>query len=285
MILVIDGNNLANMCSYVAKKVAKPILSNDGLNVTTVDIFMKRIYSLYDKLYPDSIVVCWDKKLNSSVKNFRKQDASYKANRSGDNTELYVQCDIIENLLTYLGIKNLHPNVMEADDIIAWMAYEGRGDENMLIASFDKDLLQLIDYDVEYFNLRTKEKIHINNFEEVNGIRKTRFLLYKMVLGDRSDNIAGLKGYGKVKSKKLAESESPFEGLSQDQLKLLINNKKMMDLRIGYRVYPDEIIVYENQYNSPNTKDFDKFFSYASAYNVHYITNYKWKWEDLCLNN
>lgn len=283
MILVIDGNNLANMCSFVADKAKKKVKNNDGADMTTVDIFMKRIYSLYDTLYPDEIIICWDKKITKGIKNFRKEEETYKANRTNDNEELYKQCDIIEELVSHLGIRNIHPNIMEADDIIAWIAHNAT--EKVVIASFDKDLLQLVNHDVEYFNLRTKQLINISNFEKINGVKRTRFLLYKMIMGDRSDNIRGLKGYGKVKSKRLAESESPFKDLKQDQLNLLIHNRKLMDLRLGYTEYPDEADIYQEQFDNIPEKNFDKFYSYALSNNIQYIKDYKWKWEDLCLNS
>ena len=283
MLLVIDGNNLANMCSFVAQKARGKIKNIDGDDVSTVDIFMKRIYSLYDTLYPDEIIICWDKKITRGVKNFRKDDGTYKAQRTNDNEELYRQCDIIEALVSHLGVRNIHPNIMEADDIIAWIAHNAT--DKVVIASFDKDLLQLVNHNVEYFNLRTKQRITVDNFEVINDVKRTRFLLYKMILGDRSDNISGLKGYGKIKSKKLAESETPFKDLSQDQLKLLIRNKKLMDLRVGYTVYPEEIGVYQEQYNNIPDKDFEKFYALALHNNIQYIKDYKWKWEDLCLNS
>ena len=285
MILVIDGNNLAYMCSYVGGKSKKQSFNHNELPINTVEVFMKRIYSLYDTLYPDSVIICWDKKLLKGVKNFRKEDVAYKANRpSKENTVLYEQCDIIEELVSHLGIRNIHPNIMEADDIIAWIAHEQSKDERVVIATFDKDMLQLVNYNIEYYNLRSKELITISNFEEINGVKRTRFLLYKMILGDRSDNIVGLKGYGKVKAKRLAESETPFDGLNQEQLKILIHNKKLMDLRVGYTVYPEEVEVYKSQYYNIPEKNFLKFISYSVLNNIQYIIDNKWKWEDLALN-
>jgi 5'-3' exonuclease len=292
MILVIDGNNLANMCSFVGGKSKKRMTNPDGLDTTPVDIFMKRIYTLYDTLFPDSIIICWDKKLTKGFTNFRKADGTYKAQRTGDNEVLYQQCDIIEKLVSHLGIRNIHPNVMEADDIMAWIAHEYSSTEKIMVATFDKDMLQLVNHDVEYFDLRKKEKVNILNFEEINGIKRTRFLLYKMILGDRSDNIQGLKGYGKVKAKRLAENITSLKkgdfkthGLTEDQLDTLRHNQKMMDLRLGYKVYPEEVGVYQQQYDDIPEKDLDKFFNYATLNNIQYIKDYKWKWEDLCLNS
>jgi len=282
MILVIDGNNLANMCFYVGRKLDKQLINSDGLNVTMTDVFMKRLYKFYDTLYPDKIIIAWDKKINKGFKNFRKDDGTYKANRSDDNEDLFKQCDIIESMVQHLGIRNIHPNVMEADDVIAWIAHTAT--EKILIASFDKDLLQLINHNVEYFDMRQKQRITVQNFEQFNDIRRNRFLLYKMVLGDKSDNIDGLKGYGKVKSKRIAESDSPLADLTLEQKQILAKNKKLMDLSVGYMEYPDEVPIYQKQFNTTPERNFNKFLALASANNIQYVKDYKWKWEDLCLN-
>lgn len=284
MKLIIDGNNLANMCSYISGKSKNILINGNNLDVTAVDIFMKKLYTLFDNLYPDDIIICWDRKLSKGIKNFRKEDGTYKANRTNDNEVLYQQCDIIENLTAYLGIKNFHPNIMEADDIIAWICQNPLEPNKIIIASFDKDLLQLVNNDVEYYDLRKKQRITVNNFEEKIGIKRTRFLLYKMILGDRSDNIQGLKGYGKIKAKKLAESDEPFKELDQEQLKILIKNKKLMDLSVGYTVYPEEVETYKEQYYRDTNKNFNKFYDYAISNNIQYVKDYKWKWEDFCLN-
>jgi len=204
MILVIDGNNLAHMCSYIGKKTNKSMVNMDGLDVQPVDVFMKKIYKLYDVLYPDEIIICWDKRLDGEFKNFRKQNTSYKGTRTKDPEAreiLFAQCEIIESMVEQLGIKNMHPNVMEADDVIAWIAHNA--EDRVCVASFDQDLLQLVNETVDYYDLRNKNKITLDNFEDTYGVSTNRFLLYKMVLGDKSDNIDGLKGFGKVKSKDL----------------------------------------------------------------------------------
>ena len=285
MILVIDGNNLANMCAYIGKKVNRKTYSASGLDTRMINMFMKKLYGLYDNLYPDEIIICWDKRLTHGFTNFRKQEATYKSTRVNDPKErevLFEQCGIIENMVEHLGIKNIHPNVMEADDVIAWIAHTAN--DSVVIGSFDQDLLQLVNENVEYFDLRKKEKVTIENFEDIYGVPTNRFLLYKMVLGDRSDNITGLKGYGKVKSKKMVDCDAPFAGLTLEQKKLLAKNRKLMDLRLGYMEYPEEVPVYEEQFKNTPLKDFDKFVTLARLNNLEYVLDYKWKWEDLSLN-
>jgi len=285
MILVIDGNNLANMCAYIGKKVKRKTYNPDGLDTRMINMFMKKLYGLYDNLYPDEIIICWDKRLTHGFKNFRKEEATYKSTRVTDSKErevLFKQCEIIEDMVKHLGIKNIHPNVMEADDVIAWIAHTAT--DTVTIGSFDQDLLQLVNENVEYFDLRKKEKVTIENFEDIYGVPTNRFLLYKMVLGDRSDNITGLKGYGKVKSKKMVDCDAPFAGLTLEQKKILAKNRKLMDLRLGYLEYPDEVPAYEEQFKDTPLKDFDKFVTLARLNNLEYVLDYKWKWEDLSLN-
>ena len=277
--LIIDGNNLANICNYASKKGNNYKTEEDG-NRATVAIFLQRLYGLYDLFDPDRIIICWDRKLSKGV-NFRKENKTYKANRKKGDSSLFHSCDIIEELTVALGVINIHPNIMEADDIMAWLVKEKLKDDRCIIASVDQDMLQLVSDDVDYYNLRTRKVITINNFEDIIGIRRSRFLLYKMVLGDRSDNIDGLKGYGKVKAKRIAESNEPFEGLSTDQLKILVKNKKLMDLKVGYTVYPEETVIYNDQFNSAPKANSSRFFQLGKDYKIDAVEDYRWKWTNM----
>lgn len=277
--LIIDGNNLANICNYAAKK------SNNGnseknSNKVTVAIFLQKLYALYDLFDPDRIIICWDKRL-SKGRNFRKENIEYKATRKKGDSSLFHACDIIENLTMALGITNMHPNIMEADDIIAWLVNEKAKDDKNTIASVDHDLLQLVSDNVEFYNLITRKLITISNFESIIGVRRSRYLLYKMVLGDRSDNIEGLKGYGKIKSKRIAESNEPFNDLTTDQLKTLVKNKKLMDLKVGYTVYPEETVIYNDQFNTLDAPNSNKFFELGKEYGLKVVEDYRWKWVNI----
>ena len=218
----------------------------------------------------NSVYVAWDKKLTYPSSNFRKtlSTGQYKSNRPQENKEdLYNQIKIIEDILPSLGIKNVYPNIMEGDDVIAYLADTLPG--NNIIISVDQDLVQLISPSTFFYNLNKKKLIDLKNFEEEIGVKFESFVLYKSIMGDNSDNISGLFRYGKVKSKKLAENwETDKSILSAEQLAIIETNRQMVDLRYGYKYYPDEVKSYTEQLSKLTDikPDLDRFKEYCQKY-------------------
>ena len=104
----------------------------------------------------------------------------------------------MSRLVEYLG--NLPVTVMaiqdiEADDTIGYITSQILRDSKITIMSTDKDFYQLIDDRVDVWSptkkvLVTKERI----FEDFEILSKN-FIYYRIIDGDASDNINGIKGY------------------------------------------------------------------------------------------
>ena len=85
---------------------------------------------------------------------------------------------------------------IEADDVIAYITKQILINSKIFIMSTDKDFLQLVDKRVTIWSPTKKvnytpEKI----FEEYN-IHSKNFLTYRVLAGDKSDNISGVRGAG-----------------------------------------------------------------------------------------
>lgn len=249
MNIIIDGNNLAHRCYWISEKQEEKLTTEDGINTGCVYVFLNSIKSLMKGFNTKNVYVCWDKKLTYPSINFRAEltKGSYKAQRDHKNLEnLYAQIEIIENILPTLGIKNIYPNIMEGDDAIAYLAHNLVG-QNVII-SVDQDLIQLITPTTSFYDLNKKNIIDVNNFYKEIGIHLQDFVVYKAILGDKSDNIPGIPGYGKIKAKKLAEKwDIEKQNLVPEQVLLVENNLKLMDLTKGYSHYAAEIESYKQQ--------------------------------------
>ena len=134
--------------------------------------------------------------------NFRKDIYSeYKANRSSGKPWFPKWCrnyDEYRKVLT--AVRDHCSNTWnteicdgyEADDGISIAAHK-LGFKNVIIASSDKDFLQL---PVEIYNTRHWAKVQPNPREA------RRNLWTHVIMGDSIDNIKGCKGYGEAKAKK-----------------------------------------------------------------------------------
>ena len=95
----------------------------------------------------------------------------------------------------------------------------------------------------------------MHNFAQHFPVTQNKYLLYKGILGDASDNIKGLSGHGKVKAKRLAENyDAEFTKLSADLQQQQLNNMRLMNLNQGLVEHPEERECYMQQlqqFNDP----------------------------------
>ena len=278
--LFIDGGNLLKRSFYSPQN--KPLTNSDGKSVGHILCYMKNLLSLQERFEADNIFIAWDIRDTEFI-NFRQDAVGYKATRDRSDEEDSHRCDkVIWAMCEYLGIRNMRANKLEADDIISWLCSEYPNDDNVIVSN-DKDFLQLINYypSIKIFSPIKQELINESNHKEhTDGVDIDKYLLYKAIIGDKSDNISGLFRYGPVKARKIVENVS--EGLSalSDENKAIIKrNMWIMDLRKGLDQYSDEIEFYSDQIVDidPNLS---MFFEVTEKLGLFSIYNNKSVWRD-----
>lgn len=87
---------------------------------------------------------------------------------------------------------------IEADDAIAYITsnYYEKETNKIRIVSTDRDFLQLVSDKVEVYSPVKKKLYDLNAIEAEFGIHPNNYLLYRVLTGDTSDNINGIKGLG-----------------------------------------------------------------------------------------
>ncbi len=104
----------------------------------------------------------------------------------------------IKKALDYLEIPNIEVINNEADDYIASLTNNDLYE--YIIVSTDTDFIQLINNNISLYIPRGKKSIILNKekvYEKYN-IYPNQYILYKSLIGDKSDNIKGIKGIGKI---------------------------------------------------------------------------------------
>lgn len=284
--LLIDGSNMLHRSYYIAQQ--KPLINSKGEDTGTVFRFLTSLKTLAQNfnVKGENIYVAWDKKRARNTTSFRTKnmagsETEYKGNRDPEKAKLvYANGEIVEQAIEMLGSHNFYPNVLEADDCISWLSKTLEGKKT--IVSVDKDLMQLISEDTQYYNPIKTVTVTLNNFVDYGEVPIKDFVLYKAILGDKSDNVPGLDGYGKVKASRLAQNYNPDE-LDDEQKGIIERNIKMMDLSIGYKTEIDEEEYYIEQYNrikNSNTSDFIKFEALCHDKEFKSITRVMSSWKE-----
>lgn len=110
----------------------------------------------------------------------------------------YWQRDVIMECLEELFVRQCVCNKTEADDFIGYYVANKEPNERVIIMSNDRDLTQLISDDVSVYIQSMKKFVTPKNHKELMGYDYRNVLLKKMICGDQSDNIKGIKGVGET---------------------------------------------------------------------------------------
>ena len=143
-----------------------------------------------------------DPKLNDYLKKYRDfQKMVISKSRENapietDDESFKRQKEILQYILQELCIRQYEFENVEGDDIISYYVKNKRDNEKIVIVSSDKDLTQLISDTVIVYNPRIKDFITKENAVEKIGIIPENIVLEKVICGDVSDNMKGVKGVG-----------------------------------------------------------------------------------------
>lgn len=198
--LLIDGNNLFTIGFHGVRE-----FYSEGKHIGGVFHFLNTIRLFLEKHNHDKVVVFWDGNENSLIR--KNIYPRYKENRrislDDHKYESYLyQRERVKEYLEEVFVRQCQVDQNEADDLIAQYTHIAK-DENMIIFSGDKDLTQLIGENVMLFSPVSKtyskkgDLIHFKNID----IPHNNVYLYKVLIGDISDNIYGITNFGEKKLK------------------------------------------------------------------------------------
>ena len=211
-VLLIDGLNL-----FFRNFAMLNMVNPQGIHVGGLGGFLRSLGALIRQIQPTSVYVIFDG-VGSST-NRKNLLPEYK---SGRNLQRVTNWEVFENLeeehdakvdqivrliqyLRHLPIKVISMAKVEADDVISHLAqtldteYNGKS----FIVSSDKDFLQLVNDNITIYRPIEKNYYNPNMVENKFGLKPDNFILYKVLMGDASDKVAGVKGLGPKKLFKL----------------------------------------------------------------------------------
>ncbi len=206
-ILLIDGHAL----SYRAFYAVQDLRNSRGLATNAVFGFVNILRKILKTYAPDHAGACFD----TGKDTFRRAKfADYKIQRPAMPEDLARQIPLIKDVLRAYGIPVFEKEGYEADDLIATLvARFGAGDHEIIIASDDKDMQQLITDKVSIYNSRRDALLGAEDTRARFGIGPEGVADYLALAGDASDNIPGVPGVGDVTAQKLLKEFGSLDAI------------------------------------------------------------------------
>ncbi|MBX7067169.1 MAG: DNA polymerase I [Parachlamydiales bacterium] len=173
-----------------------PMLNDKGQSTSALFGFIRSVQKLIRDFSPTHFICVFDGPDNK--KSRQSVYAEYKMHRKGAPEDLFPQFELAYEYCALAGIPHISVEGVEADDTMATIALwaEKKGAQ-VFICSSDKDLMQLVNDHIFLLHLH-KDNLLIDaaKVQELYGVRPDQMLDLLSIMGDASDNIPGLEGFG-----------------------------------------------------------------------------------------
>ena len=233
-VLLIDGLN-----TFIRVFSAIPTTNEDGIHIGGIVGFLRSIGYTINMVRPTRVIIVFDGKGGSNRR--RKIFPEYKMGRKmsvrlnrttgvsltreDEHKMMIAQLNRVIEYLECLPLTITNVENVEADDVIGYCAKHLFKDK-VTIMSTDKDFLQLVDNRIQIYSPTKKLMYDEERIKNEYGIDAKNFLLYRIMDGDKSDGIPGIKGAGlKTLLKVFPYLESPHQFTIQDIMKSSDANK------------------------------------------------------------
>ena len=211
-----------------------PMYNASGFNTSTIFGFTNTLEEVLSKEKPTHIAVAFD----PPTPTFRHElYPDYKATRKETPEEIIKSTPRIKEIIEAYRIPIIQHNRYEADDVIGTIAHLASANGFMVyMMTPDKDFAQLVDdRTMMYKPARSGVGAEILNCEmvcEKFGIKEPKQVIELLaIMGDKSDNIPGVRGIGEKGAEKLiAEFETVENILANiDKIKGATKDKIISD--------------------------------------------------------
>ena len=176
---------------------AENFSTTGGQHTNAVYGFLSMFANILADEAPTHVAVAFD----VGRKTFRTERfPEYKAQRESAPPEFKGQVPIIEDVLHTLGIVTLSKENFEADDIVATLVTQARGDYEIVIVTGDRDYLQLVDAHTTVLyptrGVSTLTRFTPEEVEKKYGLTPEQYPDYAALRGDPSDNLPSVPKVG-----------------------------------------------------------------------------------------
>jgi 5'-3' exonuclease len=236
-VLLVDGLNL-----FIRAFSVIPTLNDNGEHTGGVVGFYNTVRKLIKDYNATKAIIVFDGKGGNARR--RKLYKEYKSKRISigvynrfedvkglidENSSMTRQLGIIIESLAYLPVYTIILDGVEADDVIAYITkHYFQDNHSKVIATSDKDYLQLIDSTTSIYSLNKKMLLTEENFYENVGYLPRNFLTLRCFTGDISDNINGVTKVGQKLMDKFFNLNHQTDIISIDSI-LEISTQKVTE--------------------------------------------------------
>ena len=242
-VLIIDGLN-----TFIRVFSVIPTTNEDGIHVGGIVGFLRSIAYTINMIRPTRTIIVFDGKGGSNRR--RKLFPEYKQNRktkyrvnraydfasqADEKQNMMMQLSRCVEYLDTLPITVMSYDNIEADDTIGYLCRQVLTKSKITVMSTDKDFLQLANGRIKIWSPTKKKMYDEHKIMDEYGINAHNYIWYRVLDGDKSDNIPGVRGLGLKTIKKKLPFLSENRIVDMDEVVDILPDSKDM-IELNYRL-------------------------------------------------
>ncbi len=210
-LVLIDGHSLAYRAFFA---LPADMQSQTGELTNASYGFTSMLLSVLADEKPDYSIVTFDLGPSFRVREYKE----YKAHREKMPPEMQIQMQRVREMVEAFGIPVVELADYEADDLLGTLSRQAAAAGlDVVIVTGDRDALQLVD---ERITVLTSGKRFSDTIRytptavrERYGLDPTQLVDLKALIGDKSDNIPGVRGVGEKGAKDLLQKYQSLDNI------------------------------------------------------------------------
>src|SRR5687767_5349796 len=192
-LFLIDGSSQMYRAYHAFR--GRGLSNQEGQTTHAVYVFVTMLRKLINDHHPSHIAASFD----LAGPTFRDDLVTdYKANRAAMPDDLAEQINWVHQACEAMGVPIVTAPGYEADDVIGTMAMRAVTEFDVAIVSIDKDFFQLVQPGIRVYDPREEGAwFDAGGVVEKFGVTPPQVVDVLALVGDTSDNVAGVPGIGK----------------------------------------------------------------------------------------
>lgn len=189
---VIDASGYLYRAYFAIRNMTNP----KGESTNALFGFIRSVLKLIKDFDPTHVVAVFDGPQGKELRTQMYKE--YKAHRSATPDDLRYQIVWAQEFCDLIGIPKFVIPGYEADDVMGAVAAWGKKEgAHVYLCTSDKDMAQCVDENISLLNTHKENLIlDAQKVEEVYGVPPKKIIDYLAIIGDSSDNVPGLPGFG-----------------------------------------------------------------------------------------
>jgi DNA polymerase-1 len=217
-LFLLDGMALTYRAYF--SMIRTPLINSKGMNTSAIFGFVNALNKILQDENPDFIGVAFD----TEEPTFRhKKYKEYKGTRQAMPDDLIPQIGPIKEIIGAYNIPMIELPGFEADDIIGTLVKRAEKENAWsFIVSPDKDFMQLVNKNIRIYKpsrssggnrITDVEVIGVEQVKERFGVAPEHVIEVLALIGDKVDNVPGVKGIGEKTAVALIKEFKSLENL------------------------------------------------------------------------